>query len=58
MGVAMLAAERSKDPSTQVGACIVNQDNKIIATGYSGAPRGYDDDKCMCWRKRWIISWY
>jgi len=56
MGVAMLAAERSKDPSTQVGACIVNQDNKIIATGYSGAPRGYDDDKCMCWRKRWIIS--
>jgi len=49
MGVAMLAAERSKDPSTQVGACIVNEDNKIIATGYNGAPRGYDDDKCMCW---------
>lgn len=49
MGVAMLAAERSKDPSTQVGACIVNPDNKIIATGYNGAPRGYDDDTCMCW---------
>jgi len=51
MGVAMLAAERSKDPSTQVGACIVNQDNKIIATGYNGAPRGYDDDNCMCWAR-------
>ena len=51
MGVALLSAERSKDPSTQVGACIVNQDNKIIATGYNGAPRGYDDDTCMCWAR-------
>lgn len=49
MGVALLAAERSKDPSTQVGACIVNGDNKIISTGYNGAPRGYHDDTCMCW---------
>lgn len=51
MGVAMLAAERSKDPSTQVGACIVDQDNKIVSTGYNGAPRGYDDDSCMCWER-------
>ncbi len=51
MGVALLAAQRSKDPSTQVGACIVNQDNKIISTGYNGAPRGYDDDSCMCWER-------
>lgn len=51
MGVALLAAQRSKDPSTQVGACIVNEDNKIIATGYNGAPRGYDDDKCRCWNR-------
>ena len=49
MGVALLAAARSKDPSTQVGACIVNEDNKIISTGYNGAPRGYHDDTCMCW---------
>lgn len=51
MGVAMLAAERSKDPSTQVGACIVDQDNKIVSTGYNGAPQGYDDDTCMCWER-------
>lgn len=44
MGVALLAAERSKDPSTQVGACIVNKDKKIISTGYNGMPRGTSDD--------------
>ena len=38
MGVAMLAAQRSKDPNTQVGACIVSKDRKILATGYNGAP--------------------
>ena len=51
MGVALLSAERSKDPSTQVGACIVNSDNKIVSTGYNGAPRGYDDDTCMTWER-------
>ena len=44
MGVALIAAERSKDPSTQVGACIVSQDNKIISTGYNGFPIGCSDD--------------
>ncbi len=44
MGVALLAAKRSKDPGTQVGACIVNEDNKIISTGYNGFPTGLDDD--------------
>ena len=44
MGVAMLAARRSKDPSTQVGACIVSQDNIIISTGYNGMPKGCSDD--------------
>ena len=44
MGVAMLSALRSKDPSTQVGACIVSKDNKILSVGYNGAPNGYDDD--------------
>ncbi len=45
MGVALLAAGRSKDPSTQVGACIVNQENVIISTGYNGFPTGCSDDE-------------
>lgn len=49
MGIAMLSSQRSKDPSTQVGACIVNSENKIISVGYNGAPTGYDDDKFMTW---------
>ena len=45
MGVAKLAARRSKDPSTQVGACIVSQDNIIISIGYNGMPKGCSDDE-------------
>ena len=45
MGVAMLAAMRSKDPNTQVGACIVNKDNIIVSTGYNGMPKGCSDDE-------------
>ena len=45
MGVAMLAAQRSKDPNTQVGACIVSSDNIIISTGYNGMPKGCSDDE-------------
>lgn len=48
MGVAKLSAMRSKDPSTQVGACIVSKDNKILSVGYNGAPKGFEDDK-MPW---------
>ena len=44
MGVALLAAERSKDPSTQVGACIVDDQNRILSTGYNGFPHGCSDD--------------
>ena len=44
MGVSLLAAERSKDPSTQVGACIVSDDNRILSTGYNGFPQGCSDD--------------
>lgn len=44
MGVSLLAAERSKDPSTQVGACIVSADNRILSTGYNGFPQGCSDD--------------
>ena len=45
MGVALLSSQRSKDPGTQVGACIVNQDKKIVGVGYNGFPRGVDDDE-------------
>ena len=45
MGVAMLAARRSKDPNTQVGACIVSQDKIIISPGYNGLPNGCSDDE-------------
>ena len=45
MGIAMLAAKRSKDPNTQVGACIVSDDNIIISTGYNGMPKGCSDDE-------------
>lgn len=45
MGVALLAAKRSKDPNTQVGACIVSKDNVIISTGYNGFPYGCSDDE-------------
>lgn len=44
MGLAHLSALRSKDPSTQVGAAIVNQDNKIVGIGYNGLPLGFDDN--------------
>lgn len=45
MGVSLLAADRSKDPSTQVGACIVSDDNRILSTGYNGFPQGCSDDE-------------
>lgn len=45
MGVATLSGRRSKDPSTQVGACIVSQDNKILSMGYNGFPKGCSDDE-------------
>ncbi len=43
MAIAKLSAARSKDPSTQVGACIVNSENRILSIGYNGTPNGYDD---------------
>jgi dCMP deaminase len=45
MGIALLSAQRSKDPNTQVGACIVSEDNKILSIGYNGTPTGFSDDK-------------
>ncbi len=45
MGIAMLSSYRSKDPNTQVGACIVNDKNKIMSVGYNGLPSGCNDDE-------------
>ena len=45
MGVAMLSGMRSKDPHSQVGACIVSEDNKILSMGYNGFPKGCSDDE-------------
>ena len=48
MGIALLSAQRSKDPGTQVGACIVSGENKILSVGYNGMPTGCSDDS-MPW---------
>lgn len=44
MGIAILSSMRSKDPNTQVGACIVNEDKRIVGVGYNGLPKGCEDD--------------
>ena len=44
MGLAHLSAQRSKDPNTQVGAVIVNKQNRVVGIGYNGFPYGCDDD--------------
>ena len=51
MGVALLSAKRSKDPGTQVGACIVSSHNKIVGAGYNGFPMGCGDDE-FPWAKQ------
>ena len=48
MGVAVLSSKRSKDPSTQVGACVASNDNKVVTMGYNGMPVGLSDDE-MPW---------
>lgn len=50
MGIALLSAQRSKDNNTQVGACIVDSENKILSVGYNGMPTGCDDDE-MPWER-------
>jgi len=50
MGIALLSAQRSKDSNTQVGACIVNSENKIVSVGYNGMPTGCNDDE-MPWER-------
>ena len=50
MGVALLSSQRSKDPNTQVGACIVDRRRRIVAIGYSGFPAGCSDDE-LPWQR-------
>lgn len=50
MGIALLSAKRSKDPSTKVGACIVDNDHKVVSIGYNGMPRGIDESK-LSWNR-------
>ena len=50
MGIADLSALRSKDPNTKVGACIVDQDHKVVSIGYNGMPRNCDEDQ-LSWNK-------
>ena len=59
MGVAMLSAMRSKDPNTQVGACIVNREHRIVGVGYNGVPTGCSDDD-LPWAREgdWIETKY
>ena len=61
MGVAMLSGMRSKDPNTQVGCCIVSQDNKILSMGYNGLPIGVQMTSSHGREKekiRWIQSMF
>lgn len=50
MGIALLSAQRSKDSNTQVGACIVNEEKRIVSVGYNGMPSGCEDDE-MPWER-------
>ncbi len=59
MGVAMLSAMRSKDPNTQVGACIVNKEKRIVGVGYNGFPTGCSDED-LPWQRdgEWFDTKY
>ena len=50
MGMALLSALRSKDPNTKFGACIVDQDHKVVSNGYNGMPIGIDEEK-LSWNR-------
>ena len=58
MGIAILSAKRSKDPSTQVGACIVDDENKILSVGYNGMPHCCSDDEYPWGRDEGLDSKY
>lgn len=50
MGIALLSCERSKDPNTKVGACIVDENKKVVSIGYNGMPSGCDESQ-LSWNR-------
>ena len=50
MGIAVLSCERSKDPNTKVGACIVDENKKVVSIGYNGMPSGCDESQ-LSWNR-------
>lgn len=58
MGIALLSSMRSKDPSTQVGACIVDEQNKILSVGYNGMPHSCSDDEYPWGKEEGLASKY
>lgn len=58
MGIALLSSMRSKDPSTQVGACIVDENNKILSVGYNGMPHHCSDDEFPWGKDEGLASKY
>ena len=50
MGIAILSCERSKDPNTKVGACIVDENKKVVSIGYNGMPSGCDESQ-LSWNR-------
>ena len=56
MSIAIISSYRSKDPSTQVGCCIVDGDNKILSVGYNGFPKGCSDDE-FPWEREGMTSY-
>ena len=58
MGMALLSSQRSKDPNTKVGACIVDSDHKIVSNGYNGMPTGIDESKISWNRGQGLDSKY
>lgn len=50
MGIALLSAMRSKDPNTKVGACVVDENHKVVSIGYNGMPSGCDESQ-LSWNR-------
>lgn len=59
MGIAIFTSLRSKDPNSKVGAVLVNQQNRIVGTGYNGFPSGADESR-MPWAREgeWLQTKY
>ena len=56
MGLAHLSGLRSKDPNTQVGAVIVDENNRVVSIGYNGFPSGVSDDEFPWGREGGVLD--